>query len=138
MNRFFQSGLILVLALTLAGAVSAAGPAQDECALAGIENPKQLTSFVKKLQDAIKDKNKAAVAGMVNYPMDVVLDGALISIEEESAFIQNYDSILTKEVQASVLSADVNDIFVNRRGAYLNFVEMTVEGNELGLKSINE
>lgn len=138
MNRFLRSGLILVLVLILASSAGATGPTQDECALAGIENPKQLTSFVKKLQEAIKSKNKAAVAAMVNYPIEVELDGALIGIEEETAFIQNYDSILTKEVQASVLGADLNDIFVNRRGAYLNFVEMTVEGDKLGIKSINE
>lgn len=138
MNRFLQPGLILVLVLVLAGTVGAAGPTKDECALAGIKSPEQLTSFVKNLQKALKNGDKAAVAAMVNYPIEVELNGASVSIEEKTAFIQNYEAILTKEVQTSVLETNVDDIIVNRRGAYLDFVEVTVEGDELGIKAINK
>ena len=137
MNRFLQTGLILVLVMVLAGTAGAAGPTKEECALAGIKNPKQLTTFVKNLQIAIKNGDKAAVANMVNYPIEVELNGASVTIEEKAAFIQNYDAILTKEVQTSMLEKTVDDIFVNRRGAYLDFVELTVEGGVLGIKAVH-
>lgn len=138
MKKFLQPCLMVVLVLILAGPVGATGPTKEECALAGIESPEHLASFVENLQKALKNGDKAAVADMVNYPIDVELNGTSVSIEEKAAFIENYEAILTKDVQASLLNTKMDDVFVNRRGAYLNDVEVTVEGDELGIKDVNQ
>lgn len=111
--------LVLVLVLTLAGVGRAAGPTKEECALAGIKNPAQLTSFIANLQKAVKSGDKAAVANMVDYPIEVKLGGAERSIENQADFINNYDAIMIKAVREAVLNQKMTDIFINRKGVML-------------------
>lgn len=111
--------LVLVLILTLAGAGRAAGPTKEECALAGFDNPAQLTSLVTKLKKAVENGDKAAVAAMVGYPITVKLGGAEREIENQADFIKNYDAIMTKAVREAVLHQKMEDIFINRQGAML-------------------
>ncbi len=109
----------LVLVLTLAGAGRAAGPTKEECALAGFDNPAQLTAMVTKLKKAVENGDQAAMAATVDYPITVTLGGAERDIENQDDFIKNYDAIMSKPVQEAVLHQKLEDIFINRQGAML-------------------
>ncbi len=119
MNRRLHLTLALVLVLALAGAARAEAPTPEECALAGIKNPAQLTSFIANLQKAVKNGDKAAVATVVDYPIEVKLGGASRRIEAKAACIENYDAIMTKAVRDAVLTQNMGDIFINRKGVML-------------------
>ena len=113
------SWLLAILVLTLAGAGRAAGPTKEECALAGFDNPAQLTSLVTKLKKAVENGDKAAVVAMVGYPITVKLGGAEREIENQADFIKNYDAVMIKAVRDAVLNQKMQDIFINRQGAML-------------------
>jgi hypothetical protein len=132
--------LIFALLLTLAGAVRAAGPTASECALAGIKNPAQLASFIGLLQKAIKNEDKAAVAAMVEYPLRVETGGTSRTIEDKAAFVEHYDTIMTKVVREAVLGQGLEGLTVNRRGVDLGEgrVQLSVVSEKLCIESVSE
>jgi hypothetical protein len=109
----------LVLILTLAGTAGAAGPTKEECALAGFDNPAQLTAMVAKLKKAVENGDKAKVAVLVDYPITVMLSGVERDLENQEDFIKNYDAIMDKPAQDAVLHQKLEEIFINRQGAML-------------------
>src|SRR5437660_1720387 len=62
--------VILFLLIALAGA---SGPARADnpYAVAGISDPAQVTQFVVRLKQAMAADDRAAITGMVNYPLRV-------------------------------------------------------------------
>ncbi|MGO9174816.1 MAG: hypothetical protein ACLQED_01535 [Desulfobaccales bacterium] len=109
----------MVLVLTLTGTGGAAGPTKEECALAGFDNPAQLTAMVTKLKKAVENGDQAAVAAMVGYPIPVILGGSERDIENQADFINSYDAIMIEPVREAVLNRKLEDIFINRQGAML-------------------
>jgi len=123
MNLRLTPALILVLLLAmlpaLAPAAHAAGPSKSECALAGIRNPAQLESFLNKLRQAVAAGDKAAVAALADYPLQVNPEGDTLSIESKDDFIGQYDAIMTPKVREAALGQKLDGIFINKRGVML-------------------
>jgi hypothetical protein len=67
----------------------------------------------------VENRDQAAVAAMVDYPITVTMGGAERDIENQDDFIKNYDAIMSKPVQEAVLHQKLEDIFINRQGATL-------------------
>ncbi|GLQ55753.1 hypothetical protein GCM10010862_30120 [Devosia nitrariae] len=68
------------------------------------------------LQHAIAGHDAETVASLVDYPLDVVIDGRRIVIEEEAEFVERYDEIVTDPVEAAVTDQAYADLFVNGDG----------------------
>jgi hypothetical protein len=68
------------------------------------------------LQQAVAGHDAETVASLVDYPLDVVVDGRRIAIESEAEFVQRYDEIVTEPVEAAVTDQGYDDLFVNSDG----------------------
>lgn len=113
------AGPVLVLFLLMPAAL-AFGFTKEECAKAGITHPKKLVTFVAGLQRAVRQGDKVTVAGMMRYPFWAPLgDAADIEIKSPDVFLKQYDAIMTKAMQESLLRLQADDIIFNRAGALL-------------------
>ena len=126
-----MSFLFLFFALGLPASVYADPPSKEDCVQAGLKDCKPLTAFVSKLRTAVKNNDKATVAGMIFYPIEVQ-GGDGTEIKNKEAFIKNYDKIMTSAVQEVLLE----DPFVTPR-QIIQFVNdkaqiwLDVDGNKL-------
>lgn len=68
------------------------------------------------LQQAIAGHDAETVASLVDYPLDVVIDGRQVAIEGEAEFVERYDEIVTEPVEAAVTDQAYEDLFVNGDG----------------------
>lgn len=68
------------------------------------------------LQQAIAGHDAETVASLVDYPLDVVIDGRRIAIEGEAEFVARYDEIVTEPVETAVTDQAYADLFVNGDG----------------------
>jgi hypothetical protein len=128
MNKRLHLALVLALIMVLGIAVTAETratvPDKEELELAGLKSPAQLTAFVTGLRKAVKSSDKAAVADMVEYPVEIQA-GKSLTIENRAAFIRNFDTIITKAVRKAVLE----EPFINKRGV----IQLTGSGSQIWL-----
>jgi hypothetical protein len=66
-----------------------------------------LQEFVASLQQAVARSDRAAVAGMVRYPIEVNAGGLQIPISDASTFVRIYDSVMSSPVRQAVTGARV-------------------------------
>ena len=108
----------------LTGTASADFPTAEECALAGIDKPATLSAFLSRLLTAVKNDDKAAMAELVDYPIEIQSKKSL-TIDNKDQFIKNYDVVMTKAVREALGS----EPFVTPRG----IVQMTSERAQVWL-----
>lgn len=109
----------------------------------GIDDASQVPRFIAQLQKAVAAGDKAAVAGLVSYPLDVSIAGQDVEIGDAAAFVARYDQIMTKDRQAGILAQSLKfeDIFVNRQGVMIGGngdVWAVPDGNVLRIAVIRE
>jgi hypothetical protein len=122
--------VILFLLIALAGA---SGPARADnpYAGAGISNPAQVTQFVVRLKQAVATDDRAAIAGMVNYPLRVNSAAARPATYRNAAALSaNYTRVFTPEVKAAVAAAKPDDLFARDQGVMIGNGEIWM--NEIG------
>ncbi|MBR5977798.1 MAG: hypothetical protein IK033_02235, partial [Verrucomicrobia bacterium] len=71
--------------------------------------------FFQKLQNAVKQDDKAAVAGMIEFP--IVANHWKYYTREE--FIENYDRIFHTDRKKKLLDSKLDDVFFSWRGALI-------------------
>ena len=122
MKSLARSVLVLTLVLALAAVAQAAGPSKSECALAGIKTPAQLDTFLTKLREAVTAGDKAAVAALVDYPLQVIRASEDITIESKEDFIKQYDDVMTPKVKEAAMTQKLDGIFINKQGVMMTDV----------------
>ncbi len=73
-------------------------------------------SFFEKLQKAVADDDKAAVAAMVDYPFQARINGKSVKIRDAAHFIADYERIMTPRVRHSLAHQRYEDLFANWQG----------------------
>lgn len=68
------------------------------------------------LQQAVAGHDAETVASLVDYPLQVVIDGRRTAIDGEAEFVERYDEIVTQAVEAAVTDQVYADLFVNGDG----------------------
>lgn len=63
----------------------------------------EMTSFLGKLQAAIREDNRSQVAGMISYPLNVWINGKNSEVESKQEFIHLYDQIFTTSLRDLLL-----------------------------------
>lgn len=72
----------------------------------GAQEP-SLPRFVASLQQAIARNDRAAVAGMVRYPIEVQAGGLQIPVTDAASFLRLYDSVMGPAVRQAVTGARI-------------------------------
>jgi hypothetical protein len=83
-----------------------------------------LDRFLADLQAAATRDDRAAIAGMVHYPLKVLASGWIIPVDDRATFIRSFDAFFTDEIRD--LIADAAD---NPRPAKLPDVVSLGNGN---------
>lgn len=89
----------------------AQGPSRSECVKVGLKSCETLKVFVAGLRKAVAENDKAAVAAMIEYPIEIQLGNGL-EITDKDQFVKNYDTIMTKAVRDAILTQEP---FINPR-----------------------
>ena len=79
-------------------------------------NHKPFRDAFDRLKRGIAAGDKAAVAALVVYPLEVTIDGKKRKIGNASQFIDSWDKIVTADVVQAVAKQEYRDAFVNWQG----------------------
>jgi hypothetical protein len=92
--------------------------------LAGGAEPSAADRFLTELRAAAERNDRAAIAGMVQYPIKTFVSGWVIPIVDRKAFITSFDAFFTEEIKDLVAeaaakphAAKANDVIVLGNGA---------------------
>jgi hypothetical protein len=85
-------------------------------------------AILTQLQRAVASHNAPAVAALIHYPIKVNPGKKPFTIKNEKAFIKDYDSIITHDIQDVILKQKYEDLFVNSQGAMIGDGEVWITG----------
>ena len=92
--------------------------------LAGSAEPSAADRFLADLQAAAERNDRAAIAGMVQYPIKTFISGWIIPIADRQTFITSFDAFFTEEIKDLIAEAAArphvlkpNDVIVLGNGA---------------------
>lgn len=119
------------------------GLAQEDYSFIGIDDAKQIPLFITRLQKAVADGDKQAVAKLVSYPLVTVIEGKDVELDGEAAFVKHYDQIMTEALKKSVLGQSLKpeDVFVNKQGVMVGDsgqIWVLPDGDALRISEIRE
>lgn len=77
---------------------------------------------------AVAAGDKEAVAALVGYPIDVVLDGRKTPVANAAGFVQNYDRIITPAIANVIKAQKYADLMVNSQGVMFGSGETWING----------
>lgn len=122
----------LVAQPTLAGESCPAPEAtasSPDLSMAGIEDPKSLDAFLASLRRAVADHDEAALAAVIEYPLEIYDSGKVVATyPDEASVLKTFDRVFTPPVQAAIRCSDAADVFVNDQGAMLGDGEVWLDG----------
>lgn len=81
-----------------------------------------------RLQQGIAAADRAAVASLVVYPLEVKIDGKRKKIRNAGEFVASWDKIVTPEIVQVVSRQRYRDLFVNWQGAMLGDGQVWING----------
>lgn len=123
----------VVVAFLIALFAVASGPAcaDNPYAVAGISNPAQVTQFLAQLMQAVAADDRAAIAGMVRYPLRVnSTAGRPTFYRNAAALSANYARVFTPDIKEAVAAAKPDNLFARDLGVMIGNGEIWM--NEIG------
>ena len=123
--------LILVFLIALFAVASGPARGDNPYAVAGISNPAQVTQFLARLKQAVAAGDRAAIAGMVSYPLRVNSAAGRPRFYRNAAALNvNYARIFTSEIKQALAAAEPDDLFARDLGVMIGNGEIWI--NEIG------
>jgi hypothetical protein len=85
--------------------------------VAGLDDEKEVAKFFVSFRDAVKNHEKAKVAGMIAYPIQLTLaSGKVAVIKSPKAFIKKYDEIFDRIFTDALSKKSPNELWANSQG----------------------
>ena len=110
----------LVFLIVLFAAASSPARAENPYAVAGISNPAQVTQFLARLKQAVAADDRAAIAGMVNYPLRVnSAAGRPTFYRNAAALSTNYARVFTPDIKEAVAATQTDNLFARDLGVMI-------------------
>ena len=85
-------------------------------------------AFLATLQKAVAAGDKAAVAGLVSYPLKTSLGGKTVTLRDAHHFAAAYDQILTAKVKKALAAQQYATLFANDEGVMVGDGEIWFSG----------
>lgn len=85
-------------------------------------------AVIESLQQAVAASDSAAVAALVSYPIDVQINGRKTTLNDEQAFIAEYDKFMTPALAKAITDTRYADVLVNWKGVMLGNGEAWING----------
>src|SRR5262245_57679673 len=92
------------------------------------DDPGRYRAVIEGFQAAVRAGDGAAAAGLVEYPIEVEVDGEVRIVRDPADFAAHFDAIVTPEIAAAVAEEPVAEMMVNYQGVMLGRGEVWVSG----------
>ncbi|WP_462321278.1 hypothetical protein [Halochromatium sp.] len=122
--------MTLLLAGVFAGALADARPTagaddsgsatalKQQLAVAGLSLP-ETRSFLDRLEHAVAQDDREAVAAMSDYPITVAAGKEILTLDSPSRFAARYPDFMTHPLRQLIAEARLENLFANYQGAML-------------------
>jgi len=97
-------------------AASASGAAETEPFSAAGLKTAEVQSFLATLQGDVRSDDRAAVAQLVSYPIDVHIDGEALTLHDPGEFVGSYPRFMNERVRKALDKATPQGLFANYQG----------------------
>jgi len=88
--------------------------------LAGIDSPNAARAFLDRLKQILASGDRQTFASLVSYPFSLYDNGKVTTTyPDATAFLKDYDQIVTQNVLDAISQAEYADLFVNYQGAMI-------------------
>ena len=103
------------------------------------ENEKTLLTVVQPLQQAVQEDDRAAVAKLLVYPLDVWNGRRRVTVGNASQFLAIYDKVVDFRLKRTIARADVRKAFSNYQGFMFDRgrIWIGMRGDAFGIITIN-
>ena len=129
--------VILVFLIALFAVTSGQARADNPYAVAGISDPAQVALFVARLKRAVAADDRAAIAGMVNYPLRVnSAAGRPTFYRNAAALSANYRRVFTPDIKEAVAATKTDDLFARDLGVMIGNGEIWMNEIDGSIKII--
>jgi hypothetical protein len=71
----------------------------------GAADERSIERFLADLQSASDRTDRAAIAGMVHYPLKVLASGWIVPVDDRAAFVRFFDAFFTEEIRDVIANA---------------------------------
>jgi hypothetical protein len=134
--------IILVFLIAVFAVASGPARADNPYAVAGISNPAQVTQFVARLKQAVAADDRAAIAGMVNYPLRVnsaAATGRPTFYRNAAALSANYARVFTPDIKEAVAATKPDNLFARDLGVMIGNGEIWIKeiGGSIKIITVN-
>jgi hypothetical protein len=130
--RTLLTSLVLIAGtlpqLTQAIAQSSTLTALDKSIDLSVGDHVKVHQILTTLQQAVAKHDVATVASLVHYPIKVNPGKKPFVVKNEKAFIKDYDSIITQDIQSAIFKQKYENLFVNSQGAMIGDGEVWITG----------
>jgi hypothetical protein len=118
----------VLLAPTSAPAQTATPTDHDKSIDLSVGDHVRVHQILTALQQAVAKHNAPAVAALVHYPIKVNPGNRPFVVKNEKAFINDYDRIITHDIQDAIFKQKYENLFVNSEGAMIGDGEVWITG----------
>ena len=91
-------------------------------------DPAAYHQVVEGFQKAVRDRDAAAAAALVTYPIGVSIDGKAVTIRSPQEFAEKFSAIVTPAIAAAVVDEPTSEMMVNYQGVMLGRGEVWING----------
>lgn len=91
-------------------------------------DPAAFRSVFNQLKAGVAAGDRAAVAALVDYPLEVTIDGHARRIADATEFVASWDSVITPDIERVVAEQQFEKVFVNWQGVSLGDGQVWING----------
>jgi len=91
-------------------------------------DPAAFRSVFDQLKAGIAAGDRAAVAALVDYPLEVTIDGQVRRIADATEFVASWDSVITPDIERVVAEQQFEKVFVNWQGVSIGDGQVWING----------
>jgi hypothetical protein len=104
------------------------------------ENERTLLTVIEPLQRAVERDDRAAVAQLLVYPLDVWNGRRRVTVNSPSEFLAIYDQVVDFRLKRTIARADVRKAFSNSQGFMFDSgrIWIGMRGDAFGVVTIND
>ncbi|MFT3669651.1 MAG: hypothetical protein QM795_13985 [Pseudoxanthomonas sp.] len=84
--------------------------------------------LLEDLQVAVKNNDKAGVAALVDFPLEVTVAGKKTRVRNASEFAANYDGIMADEIKKAITEQRYEELTVNWQGVMIGNGQVWLNG----------
>ncbi len=71
----------------------------------------EIKDFAKKVIELIQNDERQELADIIQYPLNINLDGKKIYIKDKEAFLENYILIFNDKFKLQIKDADIENVW---------------------------